>query len=324
MLPISTRPHRHSLARRSLSLGLLLVALPLALHAQGARSVAVLSFQPVGTDTMLTQTVTSLVRAELARIAGFRVVESARTQSSCQDIECAVAAAREAGAELVVYGALSKLGSKYILSYSLGDVATAKRTRSGERTAYGAEELDQAAKGAVADIGGRTEGDAVSTSVAPTRVLNRRYDTISIGVGIGQLYPLAGYDDTERAFALDARLSLEKRDYSLDLLVALRSGLLLNFGASYIFIDGPVTPYVGGGLGYHAAIVTVFDNGYYTDEVYAGSFQAMARVGVWLMRTSAFRFFINADYMYNFEGDNLRAATVTLGVAGTTDQIRLF
>lgn len=304
------------------------------LHAQVRPRILVLPFRPVGSDTSSAQTIASLMRSELDRIGKHIVIEAGRTPDRwCEDVDCAMDAGRDATAAIVVYGSLGRLGEKYVLSYSVADVIGGGRTKSGERSSWSVEELENAARSAAAEIAGgsttESANEANSRSVGqPNRVLNRRYDTVSIGIGFGQLYPTNGFSGIERAFVFDTRFSIEHPSYSFDALIAWRLGPLINLGASYLFTNDDISPYVGVGFGYHlTASETVADtNGYYYDDpdLPDGSFQLMARVGTWVLRKSSIRIFVNVDYLWNIEEGKQKAVTLTLGLAGVTDQLRLF
>lgn len=311
-------------------LALVAICIPYSSAAQTRSTILVLPFNPTGVDTASARMVASLVRAELERNSNNDVIETGKTPDvACEDVACAVEAARLTPASKVVYGSLGRLGDKYVVSYSIGEVATGRRVKSGDRAAWSVEELENAARFISGEISGGSSTPDDSRAIAPRSnvVMNRRYDTMAISVGFGQMYPTSGYEGTERAFVFDTRVSLEKPHYSFDMLLAWRLGPLINLGATYMFTRESISPYVGGGFGYHltSGQSEPDTNNYYDGpELPSGSFQLMARVGTWVLRTSSIRFYVNIDYLLNLEGGKQKAVSLTLGMAGVTDQLRLF
>jgi hypothetical protein len=274
-----------------------------------------------------------MLRRETGRSNKLDVVETGQTPMfACGDVDCAADAARPLFAQRVVYGSFSKLGSRVIMEYTLADVSGRRRLITENVAAESVEGLQNRIGAVATSIAeekplslAETSGTQTGTGgVTPQRVMNRHYDTISMGVGFGQLYPTSGYQAvSNRAFVLDTRFAIEKPKYSLNLLGAWRFGPMLNFGASYFLINSSIAPYIGGGIGYHFILQPEFFDPFdEQDTTGSGSgFQLMASAGVWMLRNNDIRVFVNIDYMYTLNSFNDQAAVLTLGVAGVTDAI---
>lgn len=298
--------------------------------AQGKQKLAVLPFRVYEIDSISTRTLLSLLRQELEKQGVYSIVEESLTpQNPCQDVPCAIEAGAGVNADKVVFGNFSKLGTKILWTYTLVDVNGKSKVFTGDITRWKIEDFADVVLIVAKSIeSGMVEPEiASSTKILPSGPINRDRDTVSVGVGIGQMYPTHGYystsvfspDTVKRAFILDCRLGLERPNYTLDLLVALREGILVNIGASYVPFNSVIAPYIGGGVGYHAQVNGFLDEDEGDSDFFTSGFQCMVKGGIWVLRTSSLRAFINADYMYTFNSRDDQAVSLTLGVVGIND-----
>lgn len=297
-------------------------------NAQTKERLVVLPFSTGGVDSVSARTLTSLLRNEIESLNKYEVVETGLTPATeCQDISCAADVAKTVKASRVVYGSFSRLGSTIIMEYTLADAGARKRIYSDTKSAPSVENLQYSIGSIARSIVQEkqvSETPQTGNAVTPNRVMNRRYDTVSIGGGVGQMYPQHGYPGASKPFVVDTRMALEYPNYSLNLLASIRYGLLLNFGATFYPVNAAVSPYVGGGLGYHL-VLGGLDNstsGSTSDNVDDSGFDAMLSFGIMFMRRSTIRFYVNGDYMYTFNNFDDKALVVTLGIVGITDAIR--
>lgn len=295
-------------------------------RAQTKGKLAVLPFHSSGVDSISAQTIASLLRKELDRSGKYEVIEGGGTPNiACEDLLCATNAVKFVPVDRIVYGSISKLGSKVIMDYSFADVRASRRIITGSVSAETIEGLQYRIEGVSSSIINEkpiSETGAGSPAVVPNRVLNKNYDTVSIGGGFGQLYPQKGYaGSSNRVFVLDARASLEHPNYTLNFIAGIRYGLFANFGASYVPINGPISPYIGAGIGYHLTVDELSTSSFDDPNVSTTGFNGMISAGIWFFRKSTLRFYVNVDYMYTATSYDDQALVLTLGVVGITDSI---
>lgn len=302
--------------------------------AQTPKKILVLPFEVYNVDAVSARTLVSLLQRELESGGRYTVID-AGSATACDGIDCAVEAGKAAGADRVVYGDFSRLGTKILWAFTLVDVWPNKKIFSGDVTEFRIEEM-QAEVPWVArslEAGMLEPRTTVTTSsgsdIVPTRILNRNYDTVAFRVGLGQLYAVSGYydhpdsfnpDTLKRAFVFDVYTSLLKENYSLNLLTAFRNGLVINIGGSYFPIKGNFSPYLGGGLGYS---IYFDEETLEHDDFYISGFQAILGGGFWFMRRGSLGAYVNLDYMFTFNSRDDQAVTLTLGVSTTTDALDL-
>ncbi len=324
----------------------MLMALPLAFisasgQPQPSKTLVVLPFKAYGVDSTSTQTVLALLRREFEQRDAYNVIQESYTpESECQDLECAVSAGRSVGADLVLYGHFSRLGTKVLWSFTLVDVERNAKEFSGDVTKQRIEDFQSSISGVAKSIEtGVLETNSAGSSQILSISKDHRRDTIIFGIGVGQLFPVHGYidrrysdddynynnvvvpDTIKRAFVLDSRVALKVSDnYTLDLLFGIRRGILLNIGASYDPLNSVVSPYVGGGLGYYIYIgEDSFDNN--DPDFFTSGFQVMVKGGLWFFKTSILRAFANLDYTYIFNSRDDQAVTFTIGIASVIDDL---
>jgi hypothetical protein len=311
---------------------LLLIVAANSATAQVHPKVVILPFSISGVDSISAQTIVGMLRREVAKNNKLDVIETGQTPIfACGDVGCASDAAKPLFAQRVVYGSFSKLGSRVIMEYTLADVSGRRRLITENIAAESIEGLQNRIAAVAVSIAEEKPLSLAETAgtqtggggVTPQRTTNRRYDTISMGVGFGQLFPQDGYEGaSNRFFVLDSRTCLEKTNYSLNLLIGVRYGLYAAFGASYIPLKGSVSPYIGGGFGYHFVAEDISNSQFNDPEVSLSGFMGMISAGVWFLRTSDIRVFVNLDFMYTASSFDDKAVVLTLGVAGVTDAIR--
>ncbi|MGE3802789.1 MAG: hypothetical protein AB7H80_17375 [Candidatus Kapaibacterium sp.] len=312
-------------------LGGILVALPClfsSLNAQSSSKLLLLPAKTYDVEESSARTLTALLRKELDRRGKYTVVSESNTpDNACQDVECAVGEGKNVGASRVVYSDFSKLGSKIVWSYTVVDVKDNRKILSTSVTRSRIEDF-QSVIGEMAESVETGSADISSESsrvIVSTRNTTKR-DTLVVGVGFGQLFPVHGYvidsglepDTVRREFVLDIRANYQLSDYTLDLLFGIRHGVAINIGGSYDPFRSFISPYVGAGFGYHFLIdEEIFENN--DPDFYSSGFLAMIRGGFWILKNSPIRAYVNLDYMYTLNTRSDQAVTFTFGLAAITD-----
>jgi|GEM_PF-6504403 len=298
--------------------------------AQNARRIAVLPFSTIGVDSVVARTSGSILRAELARSGRYIPLEEGDTPTNaCADMDCAIRAVSGMRVDHVMYGKLSKLGSKIIVDYVVADVATRKSLALGGLSAASVEDLERVLRSIAATV---VDDRPVTPAVADTpvfvasRALNAPPYNSYVGVGVGQLYPTGGYDgDRSRSFVLDIRTLFDYQEYGFVLLGSWRLGPMVHFGASYYLSQGNFAPYIGGGLGYHfvypSAILDMDLDDYSSSSGVTGrsGFQGMVNAGFSFLHMGDLRLFTNLDYMITADGFGDQALVLTIGAMGAAN-----
>jgi hypothetical protein len=271
-------------------------------------------------DQDAADTFRELLRDELSVRTGsfFKMVDTA-----CQDLPCALEAGQSSDADVVVFGSLSALGSKLIVSVTVADVSGKKAASTQKITLDRLEDLDQASTRVASAItqGTTTEktaelGTVVHEEVAPDR---RREGQRGLGLRVGGLAPLGdGYGTP--GVVMDMTYWFETRNFAIEPRLGLRFSaddgdnsffeMPMDLGAYYILGKGDFAPFIGGGGGLRwmsesrsetvrTGDVIITESTQRMDDSAFG-FGVFARAGVLLFRTYTMRVALTADYNVTF------------------------
>lgn len=265
-------------------------------------------------------------------LANQKKVSFARLDYPCSDAGCAAEAARKTGADATVYGSVSTLGKKVIVTVDVveanGDSLHAKRM-----TIDGVEELDiVAARIATAIATNRpiaSTAELGSITTRETKVDKRRHGLSGIALGVGAIVPTKGYAEAPAGMAFDLAWWYEAPAFAIGPRVGLRFQpdldsdfsfieVPIDLGVYYVMGLGDFAPFFGGGAG----VRYIHDSRY--QQVSVGSvittthgadiesniwgFGTYARLGVLLFRTYSVRTSASVDYNITFaevNGDNM-------------------
>ncbi len=271
-------------------------------------------------DGAAVATFRELLRSDLAAAEPEAHYVRATDDSPCGDAACATAAGRALGVARVVYGSISTLGRKLIVTLEVADVAAGRVVARDRMTIDRVEDLEPAATrlaralsagvttAQTAELGSITEKE----SQAPTR----RTGESGVALHLARWQPFGGYGDTSGgidlgigywyetgAFAIEPRIGYRFDDGASDFSF---HEVPIDVSALAILSKTDVAPYVGGGAGVHwleASYEVQSTSGNFLvtrtrDTVWesAWAFGAHARAGVLFFRTYSVRLSLDLQY----------------------------
>lgn len=297
--------------------------------ASAQEKLALLRFTGNGVDAPTRSTVRQLLISEIGRFKKYELISEVALDSlpgatECAEVGCALEIGRQSGAHRVVCGSLNRLGEKIILKYDLVDVVSGATVLADDISAMRVEDLDVVCKRVAASVvsGVPTTETLVVGQVTEqeSREENTRKANSSWGIGFGYLYPQKGYDEKDNIFIWDFRSVYEMNHLAVDAILGFRQGIALNIGFLYLPGRKDFTPFVGGGLGFHAVSheYPVFYDGYgdsyYTEEQSSDGFEVIVKGGLMAFRTYDFRVVATLEYCWTFNDENDRAIGLTFGI----------
>lgn len=245
---------------------LLMVALPFSLFAVSvaatpvaAETWTVLPFNARGVDADTEAAFRALLESEIAQRSNAEILQA---EASCGDAVCARAAAESVGADVAVYGALTALGAKIIVTATAVARSPGPPVGQGRITVDTVEDLEQASvriaralaeQEAVEDT---AELGAITANEAkPDR---RREGHRGLSLRVGGVVPVA--DSLPGAgIMVDLGYWFETRWFALEPYVGFRTRtsddgetwgqLPIGVGAYYVASLGNIAPFIGGGGG---------------------------------------------------------------------------
>ena len=286
----------------------------------------VLPLRSTGVDETTVAAVGDLLRAELEN-RGVALVPSSRLhglpqgETACDDVECANAAAATVGAGRVVYGTLTRLGSKVVFQVRALWIGETMPDYADQLTASTEEDLDVVCRRVAESLAaGRTDASrATIGSVTQEETLEPRRRATRSGLGLraGFLFPANGsYGNADRLTSLGLVIHYETPTFFV------QSTPLVGFAwrgdtvewtpfdlfFARIFGVGDFSPYIGAGLGISALHVqrhftTTFGDVFYptSSSQSATSLAADLDVGLLMLRTYDFAIVLDLRYHYVFE-----------------------
>lgn len=251
-----------------------ILPLPHVASAASAGGLLVLPLRSVGvSDTtafvswrLLTDDLRDL-GVELAPVGGGEPGIGASAEA-CDQAECAVRQAREAGAWRVAYGSVSRLGGKIIARMSVLRVGEDEAYYRDQLTATSEDDLDAVMRRFAEGIAaGRPNSDRAtveSVTRAETFAPALRATRSGMGLRAGFLFPTdGGFGGSTRLTNLRATYKYELPSFFVETttLTGFTFGdgnfdwTLLDIGAARIFGRGDVSPYLGASVGVHTVTV---------------------------------------------------------------------
>lgn len=271
-------------------------------------------------DPAAVATFRELLRGDLAAAEPAAQYLRPGAAAACDDADCAAAAGRALGVDRVVWGSISTLGRKLIVTLELADVATARVIARDRMTIDRIEDLEAAAgrlaralsRGATtaqtAELGNITRKESEKPvrregETGPAIHLARWQPFGGYGGADGGIEIGVGYWYETGAFAIEPRIGYRFDDGANDFDF---HEIPLDVSALAILSTRDVAPYVGGGAGLHwlqaswevssrsggflvtTTRETVWDS--------AWAFGVHARAGVLFFRTYSVRLGLDAQY----------------------------
>ena len=286
----------------------------------------ILPFDSDGIDLVYVQTAESMLNSEIRKISDIKILSDNRTigiadSTSCYSTECALKTGKKAGATEVAGCKLAALGEKVIVQYFLLDVQKEKPLMMDQMTAANLEDLGPVMKKLASNIVSvKSPGihDTVGNIVKEeTQQPFKRYSRKNIGVSFGYLFPTTGYDSNDKIFAINLHLGYELEKVAAGMLLGIRDGFAMSIYGDYLFTKTNVSPYAGGGFGYHwinhstKEINTPYT---YTVTKKADGFELTLNTGLRILRTYRFQILVNFEYIMTFNDYKDKAVVFTIGI----------
>ena len=308
----------HPIIRLTLPLLALLVAAPA--HAQDAW--AVLPFSTRNVDADATETFRDLLISELGARTGSRFVDA---KGPCNDMPCARKSGHDKGAAVAVFGKLSKLGSKIIVTVTAVEVAGGAALSQQRMSVDRVEDLEAVAtRIAHAIVEGETTDETAQLGAITHKEQKpaiRREGQSGTSLRVGGVSPFG--DPYSAGFGILADLGYwyEATDFAIEPRFGLRTNadpdddegyLAFHFdvSANYIFSRRDLAPFfgVGGGLRYVSEkandpwekneTIQIRNQEISEDAGWAPG--AYARAGLLLFRTYSLRTALMVEYDITF------------------------
>lgn len=189
-------------------------------------------------------------------------------EAACDAVACAAELGREHGADLVVFGSLSRLGGKIIARVNVLRVGEEAPWYRDQLTAAADDDLDTVMRRFAEGItSGRPNSDRAtveSVTLVETEQPARRATRSGSGVRAGVLFPTGGgFGGTDRLTSLRLSHRYELRDFQIETTPVLGfmwgdgnfDWTLLDLGVSRIFGTGDMATYLGMSVGIHSVTV---------------------------------------------------------------------
>jgi hypothetical protein len=285
-----------------------------------AETWTILPFNARGVDPDTGAAFRALLESEVAQRSS---AEMLRTEASCGDAVCARAAAESVGADVAVYGAITALGTKIIVTATAVSRSAGPPVGQGRITVDAVEDLEQAS---VRIARALTEQEAVEDTAElgaitanEARPDTRREGHRGLSLRVGGVVPVAG-SLPGAGIMVDVGYWFETRWFALEPYIGFRTRtsddgeswgqLPIGVGAYYVASLGNIAPFIGGGGGLRwfygnrlqqdtvTTFVALEREREVEDDVWG--FGANARAGLILARTYAVQAQLFVEYDISF------------------------
>ena len=290
---------------KALPLLALIIFLPLSLLGE---KIAVVDFKPIGVDPSLVEATTTLLKADLSSYKKFTLVEVVE-KVVCEDKECAAEIGFKAKAHKVVYGTISKLGKKYIVSAYVVEVSTHNIVFQDRIAAASAEDLDITSKRLAKSI---ATGEKVE-KVAEVGIITeeelkeprRRKSFYTVGGKFGWGMPLGDtYGGVNSLISYDLIGWYETPKFMVEVLVGgfrstefdIMEWITPEISIFYLFSQRDFCPYAGAGMGMRYMLIEKE----FLEMQTATALGINLGGGLIAFRTYDFRILFDARYSLNF------------------------
>jgi hypothetical protein len=282
----------------------------------------ILPFDTTGIDPVSVQTAESILGSEIKKISKIDIIPENKTinipdSTSCYSRDCALKVGKEVGATEVFACKLAPLGKKVIVQYFLLDVDSGKTLLMDQITAINLKALEFVMKKIATNIASVKRTDTNTMALQKTQEPLRKFSRKNIGVSFGYLFPTVGYDGDDKIFAINLHLEYELEKVAAGMLLGIRDGFAMGIYGDYLFSKKNVSPYAGGGFGYHwinhstKKINTPYT---YTVTKKADGFELTLNTGLRILRTYNFQILVNLEYIMTFTDYKDRAIVFTIGI----------
>lgn len=282
----------------------LFLILPVSLNA---KNIGILTLKTVGIENNIIEAVHQLMGSELSSY-GYTVLlpdeieEKLGEKVECYNKECAADIGTRLGLEKVIFGSLTKIGEKYIVSSVVVESQSGNIVFSDKVTSQTAEDLDVCISRLAKSIeyGKEVEKTAEVGKIMESEVeteAKRKKAFFASGLGFGMGTPITGYDDTGNDFINyyvfktwyeTSKLATELEWYLGSAAQRLDFDLnewSLGISLIYFFTTTDFSPYLSLGVERKSIAIDIFD--------YSSGLALQAGGGLVIFRTYDFRLVID-------------------------------
>jgi hypothetical protein len=275
------------------------------------------------------------------RSQGVTVVDK-RDSAPTESPQDAATLLKDSGVEFGIYGSLLQLSNKIIVEVNVVKVATSELSFTDRLTAESAEDLDvvmrRLAEGIVSGKKAAATATVETVTATEGKTPRRRATFSSAGLHAGYMWPTDNsWAGVTKMVAVDFVYAYETANWQIEIVpfLGFRGGgndentavdwAIFDFSFHYFLTKTDISPYLGGGLGFHsiAAEEAIPDGyGYYHKVDDSGTgFAFNLGGGFVFFRTYDFRLTADLRYQYvtytfkNFEHDQAQSVMFTIGFA---------
>lgn len=271
-------------------------------------------------DDAAVATFRELLRGDLATAEPDAQFVRADGDRTCGDAACAAEVGRAIGVERVVYGSISTLGKKLIVTLEVADVAGGRVVARDRMTIDRIEDLEAAAtrlaRALSAGVTTAETAELGSITRKESEKPVRREGESGLAIHLARWQPFGGYGDARGGIELGLGYWYETGAFALEPRIGYRFDdgandfdfheVPIDVSALAILSKTDVAPYVGGGAGLHwmqaSYEVSSRSGGFLVtttrDTVWetAWAFGVHARAGVLFFRTYSVRLGLDVQY----------------------------
>jgi len=170
-----------------------------------AESIGLLRFKPLGIESNITEAIYQLLESELISyghmvISQEKIDEELGRKVECYNKQCAAETGIQMGLEKIIFGSLTKIGEKYIVSANVVESKSGEIVFSDKVTSKTAEDLDVCISRLAKSIeyGKEVEKTAEVGKITEEEMeigAKRKKAFFASGPGFGMGIPVAGYGD---------------------------------------------------------------------------------------------------------------------------------
>ena len=294
-----------------------------------AKKIVIMPFVSEGIDNITLNSAEVILRLEISKLSKDEIIVGKdyleKTDSNCAAIDCAVAYGKQIDADQVVACNFLVLGQKIIIQYTLYDVAENKAVIDDSIISMSIEELDVVMKRIAMSL---TRNESAKETAEKGVIIGQEAKKTLLrsggnfyGFSLGYLFPLTGFNETERSFTIDLKVGSELEDFDYGLQFAARQGFGVNIYSSCLLTKEDVCPYIGAGLGFHWITGLHKNDSYYDGTQYIHKQDDRKEDGFELLLNSGFRFFntydmkitINFTFAHTFNDYKSDSFVLTIG-----------
>ena len=296
-----------------------------------------------GVDSVVGETFKALLENEIS--ARNNAIFMPATGEPCSNSPCAMKQGKESGAVVSIYGALSALGSKIVVTVTVVEVPSGKIASNQRMVVDRIEDLEAVTtRVATAILGGTTTDETAelgNITHKETKPSVRREGSRALSLRLGGITPLgSSYAEAGTGILFYMSYWFETDEFAIEPRLGFRFDstkegnersyfeMPVDLGVYYMLGRGDFTPFIGGGGGLRyidesrineTTLGTVIPET--STEVLSDSgwgFGTFARAGIMLFRTYSMRLAISAEYNITFMelngNDNPQSLTFGINV----------